>query len=151
MRSPPAKLHDHLGYWLRMVSNAVSQSFARKVEAEGVTVAEWVFLRLLYDTDDIAPSELAGRMGMTRGAVSKLTDRLADKALVTRAADPRDKRAQTLVLTGAGRALVPRLAKLADANDAEFFAVLAAKERQALEAALRKIVSARDLVSVPVD
>jgi DNA-binding MarR family transcriptional regulator len=134
-----------------MVSNAVSQSFARKVEAEGVTVAEWVFLRLLYDAKDIAPSALAGRMGMTRGAVSKLTDRLADKSLVTRVADPRDKRAQTLVLTGAGRALVPRLAKLADANDAEFFAVLAAKERQALEAALRKIVNARDLVSVPVD
>ncbi len=38
----PSDLHDHLGYWLRTVSNAVSQSFARKVEGEGVTVAERV-------------------------------------------------------------------------------------------------------------
>ena len=34
---------------------------------------------------------------------------------------PADGRAQTLALTPAGRALTPRLAVLADANDAEFF------------------------------
>ena len=40
-------LTAHTGYLLRMVSNAVSQEFARKVAGEGVTVAEWVMLRSL--------------------------------------------------------------------------------------------------------
>ena len=146
---PISDLETHLGYWLRMVSNAVSQSFARRVEAEGVTVAEWVFLRMLWDIDPVAPSLLAGRMGMTKGAISKLADRLIGKALVERRADPVDGRAQILSLTAAGRALVPRLAALADGNDAAFFGTLSPEDRNDLERLLRKIVSDRRLTDVP--
>ena len=146
---PVSDLETHLGYWLRMVSNAVSQSFARRVEAEGVTVAEWVFLRMLWDIDPVAPSLLAGRMGMTKGAISKLADRLIGKALVERRADPVDGRAQILSLTAAGRALVPRLAALADGNDAAFFDTLSPEDRNDLERLVRKIVSDRKLTDVP--
>ena len=150
-RQVPSGLHDHLGYWLRTVSNAVSLAFSRKLEGAGVTVAEWVFLRSLHDVDRIAPSLLAERMGMTRGAISKLADRLLGKDLVERAASPDDGRAHVLALTPAGRALVPGLAEIADANDAAFFAVLAPAERRRLEALLRKIAAARELTSPPVD
>ena len=68
-------LEDHVGYWLRFVSNHVSHAFAQKVEAHGVTVAEWVVLRRLLDLGDAAPSALADGLGMTRGAISKLVDR----------------------------------------------------------------------------
>ena len=77
-----SKLEDHLGYWLRAVSNAVSHGFARKVEAEGVTVAEWAFMRVIYGQTEMSPSALAAAMGMTRGAISKLAERLEAKGLV---------------------------------------------------------------------
>jgi DNA-binding MarR family transcriptional regulator len=144
-------LTAHLGYWLRYVSNHVSQAFARKVETYGVTVAEWVLMRQLLEQKALAPSRLADRMGMTRGAISKLADRLIAKSMLVRVADPEDGRAQTLSLTSAGRALVPRLAALADANDAEFFDHLARKDRAALLRMLREIVEKRGLKSVPVD
>jgi len=150
-RQPASDLTAHLGYWLRYVSNHVSQAFARKVEAHGVTVAEWVLMRQLLDEDALAPSRLADRMGMTRGAISKLADRLIAKAMLTRAADPEDGRAQTLSLTSAGRALVPELAALADANDTEFFDGLAPKDRAALIRILSGIVEKRGLKSLPVD
>jgi DNA-binding MarR family transcriptional regulator len=134
-----------------MVSNAVSHSFARQVEAEGVTVAEWVFLRALYEFEPTAPSFLADQMGMTRGAISKLADRLLDKCLIGRVANPDDKRARTLALSAAGRVLVPRLAKLADNYDEEFFDVLTSDERQRLALLLRKIVQKRELRTVPLD
>jgi DNA-binding MarR family transcriptional regulator len=146
-----SQLSAHLGYWLRYVSNHVSQAFARKVEALGVTVAEWVLMRQLLDADAMAPSRLAQSMGMTRGAVSKLADRLVAKSLLARTADLRDGRAQTLSLTPAGRSLVPRLASLADANDAEFFEHLAPKDRAALLHTLRQIVETRGLKSLPVE
>ena len=111
---PPAALQAHLGYWLRAVSNAVSHSFSRKMEGEGVTVAEWVFLRTLFDVERIAPSELAERMGMTKGAISKLADRLVAKELIKRDADPEDGRGQTLCLQKPARKLVLRLAQLAE-------------------------------------
>lgn len=148
---PVADLSAHLGYWLRYVSNHVSQAFARKVEAHGVTVAEWVLMRQLFDVDRLAPSRLAARMGMTRGAITKLADRLIAKALVARAADPEDGRAQTLELTLVGRALVPELAALADRNDAEFFDHLAPDDRTALVRILRGIVETRGLSAPPVD
>jgi DNA-binding MarR family transcriptional regulator len=147
---PVSDLASHLGYWLRYVSNHVSQAFARKVEAHGVTVAEWVLMRQL-DAEALAPSSLAECMGMTRGAVSKLADRLIAKSLLVRTADPEDGRAQTLSLTRAGRSMVPKLAALADANDAEFFAHLAPKERAALLRTLRGIVEKGGLRSVPIE
>jgi DNA-binding MarR family transcriptional regulator len=147
----PSDLTAHVGYWLRYISNHVSQAFARKVEAHGVTVAEWVVMRQLLEEEALAPSHLADRMGMTRGAISKLADRLIAKSMLVRAADPKDGRAQTLALTPAGRALVPKLAALADANDAEFFGHLTSKDRAVLLRILREIVEQRGLKSLPVD
>lgn len=144
-------LEDHLGYWLRHVSNQVSQAFARKVLARGVTVAEWVMLRVLFEHEALAPSVLAERLGMTRGAISKLVDRLVAKALVTRTADERDRRYQELAITAAGRALVPELAKLADQNDAEFFGHLTAADRAAMTRAMQDIVRRHGLRTSPVD
>jgi DNA-binding MarR family transcriptional regulator len=54
-------------------------------------------------------------------------------------------------LTPAGRALVPGLAALANANDAEFFDHLAPEDRAALLRILRGIVEKRGLKSIPVD
>jgi DNA-binding MarR family transcriptional regulator len=88
---------------------------------------------------------------MTRGAVTKLADRLIAKSLLARAANPDDGRAQTLALTPAGRAIVPELAALADANDAEFFDSMTRQDRAALLRILREVVEKRGLKSLPVD
>jgi len=150
---PPvvSNLTDHTGYWMRMVSNAVSQEFARKVEEEAVTVAEWSFMRALFNEEGMAPTALADRMGMTRGAISKLADRLVAKGLVLRNGSGTDKRGQLLSLTPEGRAKVPLLARLADANDAEYFGVLTGEERDALDRILRGLVERRGLTVTPVD
>jgi DNA-binding MarR family transcriptional regulator len=74
-----SELEAHLGYWLRAVSNHVSHAFKTKVERRGATVAEWVVLRALFDADGVKPSELAAKLGLTRGAISKLVDRLVAK------------------------------------------------------------------------
>jgi DNA-binding MarR family transcriptional regulator len=151
MSAKISDLGDHLGFWLRFVSNAVSQSFARKVEAKGVTVAEWALMRALYDAGAGAPSRAAERLGMTRGAITRLADRLIDKGLLLRRADPADGRAQTLALTAKGQRLVPELAAFADQNDADFFGDLPAKERAHLEQVLRAIIARRGLKHIPVD
>lgn len=150
-RHKTSDLTTHLGYWLRLVSNHVSRAFARKVGAHGVTVAEWVLLRALFSHEVVLPSELAETLGMTRGAISKLSDRLSAKKLIARTAHEQDGRAHTLALTRKGRELVPVLAALADANDEEFFAGLSAGERSALMALMKRIAATRDLRETPID
>ena len=147
----PSPLDAHLGYWLRFVSNHVSNGFSQKLAAREVTAAEWVLLRMIYAHDVGAPNRLARDLGMTKGAISKLVDRLVVKGLAAKAQMASDRRHQDVWLTPAGRALVPELAALADANDAEFFGHLSAAERGTLETMLRDIVKRRGLAELPVD
>ena len=144
-------LNAHLGYWLRFVSNQVSHAFSIKVAERGVTVAEWVVLRELFDADAVMPSALAERLGLTRGAISKLADRLLAKELITREADEDDRRAQSLALTAAGRTLTPILAGLADTNDEEFFGTLDPAVRATIENAMKDIACAKGLHAAPID
>lgn len=149
-----ADLEAHLGYRLRRVSNQVSGAFARALQAEGLSVAEWVALRLIHGDKGearLTSSRLAEAAGLTRGAVSKVLEKLEAKALVARSPHEEDSRVHWLALTRKGAGLLPRLAALADANDARFFEVLEAQERAALGRLLDKLAKAHQLRNVPVD
>lgn len=148
---PVSDLKKHVGFWLRFISNHVSHAFARKLLKSGVTVAEWVVLREMYGREVMAPSVLAEQSGMTRGAASKLVDRLVGKGLIARRDRTDDRRFQDISLTAAGRKLVPTLAALADRNDEEFFAPLSLRERDALVTTLKKLVHTHDLRNFPTD
>lgn len=151
MAQHPSELTEHLGYWLRLVSNHVSHNFAVRLAASDVTVAEWVMMRALYGKQPTPPSRLSADMGMTRGAITKLADRLIGKSLIVRKASRDDGRAQTLALTARGTGLVPELAALADRNDAEFFDHLSPAERKMLARILRQMVERNNLTTMPVD
>jgi DNA-binding MarR family transcriptional regulator len=148
---PVSDLTAHIGFWLRMVSNHVSHAFAAKLADKEVTVAEWSLMRALYGKEPTSPSRLADEMGMTRGAITRLADRLIAKSLITREASVNDGRAQTLALTGLGVSLVPDLAALADRNDAEFFACLATNERETLMHLLRSLAERGHMTAIPVE
>mgnify|MGYP003111005869 CR=1 FL=1 len=143
---PISDLTAHIGYWLRMVSNHISAAFAAKLADKGVTVAEWCVMRALYDTDAIPPSHLAQGMGLTRGAITKLADRLIAKSLILRQANAQDGRAQTLTLTDMGRALVPDLAA-----DAEFFDALTPEERETLMRLLKSLTQRSQITAIPIE
>jgi DNA-binding MarR family transcriptional regulator len=149
--SAVSDLKKHAGFWLRFVSNHVSHAFARKLLASGVTVAEWVVMREMFDDKETSPGVLAERMGMTRGGVSKLVDRLVKKKLISRRDRSDDRRFQSIALTPAGRRLIPHLADLADQNDEEFFQPLSTRERAALIAAMKKLVEAHGLRTLPTE
>jgi DNA-binding MarR family transcriptional regulator len=146
-----SNLESHLGYWLRFVSNHVSHAFRLRVESHGVTVAEWVVMRTLFDLGGVNPSQIAERIGMTRGAISKLVDRLSGKGLAVCRAGKGDRRFQTVELSAAGRKLVPVLAGLADENDDAFFGHLSGEERKSLFGVLKKIVERGGFKGVPVE
>jgi DNA-binding MarR family transcriptional regulator len=145
-------LHSHLGYWMRMVSNRVSLAFAQKLEGKGVTVAEWVVLREMYSRNDTtSPSAIADLTGLTRGAVSKLIDRLLRKKLVHRREAIDDRRFQEIELSNKARLLLPQLAGLADENDEEFFSALSEKERAGLDRTLKKLAQFHQIKKVPIE
>ena len=147
-----SNLKSHIGYHLRIVSNAVSYSFAKKLSDSEVTVAEWVILREMYSEDQkISPSAIAEMTGLTRGAVSKLIDRLLHKDLVTREESLDDRRFQELKLTAKAIKLVPRLGHIADGNDDVFFSILTENEKKNFLSLLVKIAMHHNLHTNPIE
>lgn len=144
-------LESHLGYWLRRVSNVVSAEFSRSLQARQTSVAEWVLLRLLYERERATPSDLAEAATMTRGAISKITDKLQAKGWIKSRVNPEDNRGQLLTLTAAGLRNLPELAAIADRNDERFFACLSAGERSALRRLLTKLAEHHQIKEVPVE
>lgn len=149
-RSAASPLDAHLGFWLRFVSNHVSARFSQLVEGEGSSVTEWVALRTLFDNPQTTHAELIQALGMTKGAASKVVTRLEEKGLARREHAEGSAREQVLRLTPQGRALVPRLAALADQNEEHFFGHMSAGERRALVAAFQALVAHHHLIEVPV-
>jgi len=145
-----SELAQHIGYWMRFVSNHVSHAFMMKVEAQGVTVAEWAAMRQMFAMGPANPSQLAEQMGMTRGAISKLVERLCAKGLGRRTASGGDRRYQSVSLTAKGEKLVPALARLADKNDQEFFGHLTEEAQADLVRLLKDVVDRHGWFDVPV-
>lgn len=143
-------LEDHLGYQLRRVSNQVSGTFAQDLQALGHSVAEWVALRLIAEHGRMTSGQVADQADMTRGAMSKVMDKLVAKHLVSRTPHEQDARIQWLALTPAGVALLPDLAALADRNDTRFFSCLSAREQANLRSLLLKLAHTHQLRRSPV-
>jgi DNA-binding MarR family transcriptional regulator len=150
-RTSVSALESHLGFLLRQVSNAVSDDFARSLQLRRTSVAEWVLLRRLWDLGQATPGEMAEALTMTRGAISKIVDKLQSKGWIRSRMKPEDNRAQLLTLTAAGRRVVPELAEIADRNDEKFFTCLDGKENYALRHLLGKIASHHKIREIPTE
>jgi DNA-binding MarR family transcriptional regulator len=138
-KSKVSHLHDHQGYWLRCLSNAVHQSFELKLAQLEVTVAQWVVMRMLYDKKNISLTQLVKHLGVDKSSLSRMLERLVQKKLITRDTDI-DRRSIRVNLTRKGRRLVPEMAKLADENDQEFFKSLSNTKRKEFQEICLKLL-----------
>jgi DNA-binding MarR family transcriptional regulator len=137
---------------MRLVSNHVSGQFASRLEAHGITVSEWVILREIYSSnEDVSVQNLADVIGFTKGAVSKIIDRLEVKDLITRKSSPADGRAQILKMAPKGNKLLPLLASEADENDEAAFGFLSDKKKDDLKKILQEVAKHAGLHRYPVN
>jgi DNA-binding MarR family transcriptional regulator len=150
-RQSTSDLEHLLGYWLRRVSNHVSGEFARTLQSKRTSVAEWVVMCHVQQRPGITPGELAEALTLTRGAVSKVIDKLEAKNWITGSIKPKDNRVRLFSLTRRGSRVLPELAEIADRNDQTFFDVLEAGERATLRRLLSKLVDLHHIGAVPIE
>ena len=129
----------------------MSVAFAQALQAQQVSVAERVVLSQIHERPEARPAELADRLGLTRGAVSKVLDKLEGKKWITRRTLEEDNRGQLLLLTRPGRRALPELTEIAGRNDRRFFDCLDPKEKATLVHLLRKLTEFHKIREVPVE
>ncbi len=139
-----SKLEDHLGYWLRQLSDLVLDNFAVKLKTHGISVAQWSVLRSLYDTKEISLNDTAHKVGVDKSAMSRMVERLVQKGLVVRL-EGVNRRELSLKLTLSARNLVPKLAKIADNNDKLFFKLLSLDKQQEFLLLIKDLLKVNDL------
>lgn len=140
-KNVPSHLEDHLGYWMRCLSNFVSHSFAERLARLGISVAQWVVLRTLHGNSGVTLNEAAAQVGVDKSSLSRMVERLVQKGLASRT-EGDDRRSVKLALTAAGKKLVPQLAQLADENDAAFFSTLEPKQRAEFLGMIQQLLTA---------
>jgi DNA-binding MarR family transcriptional regulator len=113
---------EMLPFEIAETAHALRKAFDRRAAGMGVTRAQWKVLFRLERQPNLRQIELADMLDVEPITLSRIIDRLEEAGLVERAADPADRRAWRLHVTGKSKPLVERLRRVADEMIAEAFA-----------------------------
>lgn len=83
-----------------------------RAKSRGTTRAQWIVLFRLREQEGLSQVDLADVLELQPISLVRLLDRLVEHGLVERRHDPRDRRANRLFLTAAGRQLANDLDSL---------------------------------------
>ena len=129
--------------WIKI--GVVYQQSYRHLAAElrplGLSVAQFDALANLYVGDDISQQELAARLLVSKGNVTGMVNRLADRGWVTRSTDPDDRRSNRLRLTTTGRRLAARALHVQREVVDRIMGALDPAEREVLRQHLTRLAS----------
>jgi len=123
-------------------ASALEARVEARLSEVGLSMAKLAALHQLSQAGDALPlGQLAERLSCVKSNVTQLVDRLEADGLVSRAADPNDRRSRLAVLTDAGRKAYARGADVQQRAEREIFGSLSADESVQLERLLAKLDS----------
>lgn len=114
-----------------------------RAKGRGTTRAQWIVLFRLRDQEGLSQVDLADVLELQPISLVRLLDRLVEHGLVERRSDPRDRRANRLFLTKAGRQLADDLDSLRDAIATD---VLSEVSTAAIETSLKTLVDVKERI-----
>jgi DNA-binding MarR family transcriptional regulator len=114
-----------------------------RAKTRGTTRAQWIVLFRLREQEGLSQVDLADVLELQPISLVRLLDRLVEQGLVERRSDPRDRRANRLFLTAAGRQLADDLDSLRDAIATD---VLQGVPTAALETSLKALRDIKDRI-----
>lgn len=103
----------NLGFLVHDVARLMRTAYDRRTKALGLTRSQWWVLNNLYVNEGITQSELADVLDVERPTLGRLLDRLEAKGWIVREADPHDRRAKRVRLSGEVQALMRSLRAIA--------------------------------------
>jgi DNA-binding MarR family transcriptional regulator len=106
-----------------------------------VSLPQYRVLAVLADLGQVRSARVAAALGLEASTITRLVDRLAAAGYVAREADPTNRSALTLTLTGAGQGLVSRVVGWRQRELERMLMSLPEADRRALTSGLTKLVA----------
>lgn len=122
---------------------------AAHIRTLGLTPPQFDIVATLGNTDGMSFKDLGEKTLITKGTLTGVVDRLADKKLVRRVASPTDGRSQTVQLTPEGAALFARVFPAHVEYARQAFAPLSDVELEQTRAALARLRTAIESAGQP--
>ncbi len=111
-----------------------------KLAAAGLSLAKLAALVALREAGESLPlSHLADRLACVKSNITQLVDRLEADGLVSREADPKDRRARLAVMTAAGRDACDTGVRIQQDAERALLSELSDSERQQLGLLMAKL------------
>ncbi len=94
---------ESIGYLMRLVLNSMQAQIELAMEPHDLTAMQWQPLFILANGTARTSAELARRMQVDTGAVTRMVDRMEQKGLLERVRSVEDRRVVNLEVTASGR------------------------------------------------
>jgi DNA-binding MarR family transcriptional regulator len=121
-------------------SGAAQAHLETKLAACGLSGPKMMALQRLVEAGDSLPlGQLADRLSCVKSNVTQLVDRLEADGLVSREADPNDRRSKLAVITATGRKAYTEGAKIQEAVIQELFAKFSKEEALQLASLMARL------------
>jgi DNA-binding MarR family transcriptional regulator len=141
------KTRTSVGFLLAQVGARAARQFAAALAPLELAPSDAGILRLLSQAQGISQQELARRLDMHASRLVAVIDALEKRGLVTREANPQDRRLYSLNLSQAGRETLAEIGRVARGHDEAMCAGLNADERESLALSLQKIAARQGLTA----
>jgi DNA-binding MarR family transcriptional regulator len=122
------------GHLIRRLHQKSTQVFQQRMRQAGhdITPVQFAAMEALRGAPGIDQAQLAHLIAYDRATIGGVIERLENRGLVQRAANPRDRRARLVSLTPAGAGLIEDLLPVVEGLQADILADLTTAERKAL-------------------
>jgi DNA-binding MarR family transcriptional regulator len=113
-------MNEAIGYQLMALMQAMRREVEARMAAHGLTDSQWKPLWMIKTGRADTSFEIARRLDMDAGAVTRMIDRVEAKGLVERVRSESDRRVVHLRLTKAGEAVVAEVPHVLAAVNNDF-------------------------------
>jgi len=102
------KCHSgELGFMITSVRNSIWNEIGRELEPLNITTAQYVVLNTIHRGRGKTISEFSRILDYDSGAMTRLLDRIEQKGLIRRVANPEDRRSYIIELTAESTVVFP--------------------------------------------
>jgi DNA-binding MarR family transcriptional regulator len=136
-RSP---LWSRPGFLIRRLNQIYQALFFAECEAFGITPVQYGLMTVLAIHPGIDQAGLAAELGIDRTNVADVLARLAERELIERGVDPRDRRVKVARLTRAGKQAIRAMEASIDRAQMRLLRPLPPEERERFLALLTRLV-----------
>jgi DNA-binding MarR family transcriptional regulator len=134
-----------------VTGRALRRAYDSSLSTLGLSMREGALLRAVYEEGTLTQRQLADRLFIGRAGAGQIIDRVEERGLVRREADPIDRRVWRICLTEAGLALAARFPEAYANIRNELRAGLTLADRDRLEEALSVVRANAERLAEYVD